>query len=95
MKIGYAFLIATLFAFSNQAAAESATVHPRSQGIRGVSCADFQHNWDGSWTAISKATIFGPRGPFAVEPGEIFRIQLGGTTNYNVPIAEILNDLCR
>ena len=51
-------------------------------------------NSDGSWTPVRKVTLFGPNGPFTVEPDEVFRIQLQGTTNYGVKIAEILRDNC-
>jgi hypothetical protein len=61
----------------------------------GLACANFKQNPDGSWTPVRKVTIVGPNGPFTVEPGQIFRIQLEGTTNYNVKIAETLDDICR
>ena len=61
----------------------------------GVSCADFRRKADGSWTPVRRSVVVGPRGPFAVEPGEVFYIQLQGTTNYGAQIAETLNARCR
>ncbi|QGM47095.1 hypothetical protein [Methylocystis heyeri] len=60
-----------------------------------LSCADFRLRQDGAWVAVHPSVIYGPHGPFAVEAGEIFRIQLGGTTNYGVKVAEILDSRCR
>ncbi len=60
-----------------------------------ISCADFRRKQDGSWVVVRPTKIHGPRGPFAVQPGEIFRIQLGGTTNYGVKVAETLDEKCR
>ena len=50
---------------------------------------------DGSWTPLRRTVVSGPHGPFTVEPGQIFRIQLQGTTHYGVKVAEILDDRCR
>jgi len=61
----------------------------------GVSCADFRRKADGSWTPVRRSVVVGPRGAFAVEPGEVFYIQLQGTTNYGAKIAETLNERCR
>lgn len=60
-----------------------------------LSCADFRRNADGSWTPVRRAVVVGPRGAFSVEPGEVFYIQLQGTTNYGARIAETLNQRCR
>lgn len=64
-------------------------------GRAALSCDDFRHRRDGAWVAVHPSVIFGQHGPFAVEPGQIFRIQFGGTTNYGVKVAEILNSRCR
>jgi len=61
----------------------------------GVSCADFRRKADGSWTPVRRSVVVGPRGAFAVEPGEVFYIQVQGTTNYGAKIAETLNQRCR
>jgi hypothetical protein len=61
----------------------------------GLNCANFKQNPDGSWTPVRTVVIVGPNGPFTVQPGQVFRIQLEGTTNYNVKIAETLDDICR
>ncbi|ARN80964.1 hypothetical protein [Methylocystis bryophila] len=60
-----------------------------------LSCADFRQNPDGSWTPVRRSVVVGPRGPFSVEPGEVFHVQLQGTTNYGANIAESLNARCR
>jgi hypothetical protein len=64
-------------------------------GRGALSCGDFRLRPDGAWVAVRPSVIFGPRGPFAVDAGQIFRIQFGGTTNYGVKVAEILNSGCR
>jgi hypothetical protein len=94
MKIGYAFLTVGLILAATPAAAQTGPKHNPSAREVGISCRDFQLNSDGSWTPIRKVTLRGPNGPFTVEPDEVFRIQLGGTTNYGVKIAEILRDTC-
>jgi hypothetical protein len=58
---------------------------------RGVSCADFRHNFLGSWTPIRKVTIVGPSGPFTVEPDEVFSLD---STVMSVNIAAILDERC-
>ncbi len=60
-----------------------------------LSCADFRRKADGSWTPVRKSVVVGPRGAFTVEPGEVFYIQLQGTTNYGAKVAEALNTRCR
>ena len=61
----------------------------------GISCADFRRKADGAWTPVRRTVVVGPRGPFSVEPGEVFYIQLQGTTNYGAKVAETLNARCR
>jgi len=58
---------------------------------RGISCADFRHNFLGSWTPIRKVTIVGPSGPFTVEPDEVFSLD---STVMSVNIAAILDERC-
>jgi hypothetical protein len=94
MKIGNALLIIGLMLAATAAAAQSGPGHNPSPREVGISCRDFRLNSDGSWTPIRKVTLLGPNGPFTVEPDEVFRIQLQGTTNYGVKIAEILRDNC-
>ena len=64
-------------------------------GAVSISCGDFRQKPDGSWTPLRRTVVSGPHGPFTVEPGQIFRIQLQGTTHYGVKVAEILDDRCR
>jgi hypothetical protein len=80
-------------AASHSARAEN-DLRNRPRVYEGLSCANFRQNPDGSWTPLRRVTIVGPNGPFTVEPGQVFRIQLEGTTNYNVKIAETLDDIC-
>jgi hypothetical protein len=94
MKIGNALLIMGLILAATAAAAQPGPRSNPSPREVGISCRDFRQNSDGSWTPIRKVTLLGPNGPFTVEPDEIFRIQLQGTTNYGVKIAEILRDNC-
>ncbi len=94
MKIGNALLIIGLLLAATAAAAQPEPRHNPSPREAGISCRDFRLNSDGSWTPIRKVTLLGPNGPFTVEPDEVFRIQLQGTTNYGVKIAEILRDNC-
>ncbi len=94
MKIGFAVLTGSLILAATLAAAQPGPRHPTPREM-GISCRDFRLNSDGSWTPVRKVTILGPNGPFTVEPDEVFRIQLQGTTNYGVKIAEILRDMCR
>jgi hypothetical protein len=67
---------ASLICLGAVAEAGSALARPA-----GVSCADFRRKPDGSWTPVRRTVVVGPRGPFSVEPGEVFYIQLQGTTN--------------
>ena len=60
-----------------------------------LSCGDFRRKADGSWTPVRRSVVVGPRGAFSVEPGEVFYIQLQGTTNYGAKVAETLNARCR
>lgn len=94
MKIGNALLVAGLLLAATAAAAQPGLRHNPSPRQVGISCGDFRQNSDGSWTPVRKVTLLGPNGPFTVEPDEIFRVQLQGTTNYGVKIAEILRDNC-
>jgi hypothetical protein len=94
MKIGNAFIVAGLLLAATAAAAQPGLRHNPTAGEVGISCRDFRLNSDGSWTPIRKVRLLGPNGPFTVEPDEVFRIQLQGTTNYGVKIAEILRDNC-
>jgi hypothetical protein len=93
MKTGYAFL--TIILATLPMAAQAGPPQMQTPKATGISCRDFRMNADGSWTPTRKVTILGPNGPFTVEPDEIFRVQLQGTTNYGVKIAEILRDSCR
>jgi hypothetical protein len=72
----------------------AAAAPPSGVGVT-LSCADFRHKPDGAWVAVRRTKIVGPKGPFTVEPGEIFRLQFGGTTNYGVKVAETLDESCR
>jgi hypothetical protein len=94
MKIGNALPIMGLIFAATAAAAQPGPTHNPSAREAGISCRDFRLNADGSWTPIRKVTLRGPNGPFTVEPDETFRIQLQGTTNYGLKIAEILRDNC-
>jgi hypothetical protein len=94
MKIGNALLIGGLLLAATAAAAQPGLRHNPSPRQVGISCRDFRLNSNGSWTPIRRVTLFGPNGPFTVGPDEVFRIQLQGTTNYGVKIAEILRDNC-
>jgi len=94
MKMGNAFLVAGLLLAATGAAARPGLGNNPSPRQVGISCRDFRLNSDGSWTPVRKVTLLGPNGPFTVEPDEVFRIQLQGTTNYGVKIAEILRDNC-
>ena len=74
------------------------TILPADLGLAqpvGVSCAEFRLRADGSWTPVRKSVVVGPRGAFSVEPGEVFYVQLQGTTNYGARVAEALNTRCR
>jgi hypothetical protein len=68
---------------------------PPLPALPGLTCENFKQNADGSWTPTREVTIVGPNGPFTVGPGEVFRVQLEGTTNYNVKIAKTLDEICR
>ncbi|MGA8172543.1 MAG: hypothetical protein WB816_17170 [Methylocystis sp.] len=93
MRTGYVlFAIISILAAPSALAERRATPPPRNE--TGISCRDFRRNPDGSWSPIRRVTIVGPHGPFSVTPGQIFWIQLQGTTNYGVNIAEILDDQC-
>jgi hypothetical protein len=94
MKMGNALLVPGLLLAATAAAAQPGLGDNPSPRQVGISCRDFRLNSDGSWTPVRKVTLFGPNGPFTVEPDEVFRIQLQGTTNYGVKIAEILRDNC-
>ena len=94
MKIGNALLIVGLLLAATAAVAQPRLRDNPSPRQVGISCRDFRLNSDGSWTPIRKVTLLDPNGPFTVEPDEVFRIQLQGTTNYGVKIAEILRDNC-
>jgi hypothetical protein len=94
MKMGNAFLVAGLLLAATAAATRPGLGNNPSPRQVGISCRDFRLNSDGSWTPLRKVTLLGPNGPFTVEPDEVFRIQLQGTTNYGVKIAEILRDNC-
>jgi hypothetical protein len=98
MKIGTAAMVASLALVTASCAASTdqgggkRLALPRYEGL---TCANFKQNPDGSWTPVKRVTIVGPNGEFKVEPGQKFRIQIEATTNYNVKIAETLDDICR
>jgi hypothetical protein len=92
MKTGNVLLVAGLVLAASAAAAQPG--HDPSARQVGISCHDFRLNSNGSWSPVRRVTLFGPNGPFTVEPDEVFRVQLQGTTNYGVKIAEILRDNC-
>ncbi len=92
MKTGNVLLVAGLVLAASAAAAQPR--HDPSARQVGISCHDFRLNSNGSWSPVRRVTLLGPNGPFTVEPDEVFRVQLQGTTNYGVKIAEILRDNC-
>jgi hypothetical protein len=94
MKTGNVLLVAGLVLAASAAAAQPGFRPNPSPRQVGISCRDFRLNSNGSWSPLRRVTLFGPHGPFTVEPDEVFRIQLQGTTNYGVKIAEILRDNC-
>ena len=94
MKIGNVFLVAGLLLAASAAAAQPGLGHNPSPRRVGISCRDFRMNSDGSWSPLRRVTLFGPNGPFTVEPDEVLRLSFQGTTNYGVKIAEILRDNC-
>jgi hypothetical protein len=94
MKIGYAVLAAGLIVSVLPGAARTASAQPGEAEASGISCADFRHKSNGSWTPVRTVTLVGPQGPFRVDPSEQFGIETGGTL-FNLKIAKILNDRCR
>ena len=94
MKIESVLLVAGLVLAASAAAAQSGLRNNPGPRQAGISCRDFRLNSNGSWSPVRRVTLFGPNGPFTVEPDEVFRVQLQGTTNYGVKIAEILRDKC-
>lgn len=94
MKTVNVLLVAGLVLAASAAAAQPGFRPNPSPRQVGISCRDFRLNSNGSWSPLRRVTLFGPNGPFTVEPDEVFRIQLQGTTNYGVKIAEILRDNC-
>ena len=95
MKVKDVLLLASLALAAGVGGAQTVEARPPLPRLPGLSCDNFKQNPDGSWTPTRIVTIVGPNGPFTVEPGQIFRIQIEGTTNYNVKIAETLDDQCR
>jgi len=94
MKIGYAVLAAGLIVAALPGAAQTASAQPPAAQESGISCADFRHKSNGSWTPVRTVTLVGPQGPFKVDPSEQFGIETGGNL-FNLKIAQILNDRCR
>ena len=94
MKIENAVLVASLALMTASCAAWSNPGRPPLPRYEGLACENFKRNSDGSWTPVRRVTIVGPNGPFTVEPGQKFRFQIQETTNYNVKIAETLDDNC-
>jgi hypothetical protein len=95
MTFKSALVAAGLLLTSTSAIAQPNPRNVQTPRTLGVSCSDFRLNADGSWSPVRKVTIIGPHGPFSAGPDEIFRIQLQGTTNYGVKVAQILNESCR
>ena len=94
MKIGYAVLMASLILTAVPNGVQTASAQPGAWEASGISCADFRHKSNGSWTPVRTVTLVGPQGPFKVDPSEQFGIETGGTL-FNLKIAKILNDRCR
>ncbi len=95
MRLMSAILVSTVLAGAALNAGIAAQAGPAEGGTVSISCRDFRQKPDGSWTPLRRTVVSGPHGPFTVEPGQIFRIQLQGTTHYGVKVAEILDDRCR
>ena len=93
-RVSSTFFSAALLA-TCLSAGNAAQAGPAEEGAVSISCHDFRQKADGSWTPLRRTVVSGPHGPFTVEPGQIFRIQLQGTTHYGVKVAEILDDRCR
>ena len=94
MKIETAALVASLALMTASCAAWSNPGRGPLPRYAGLTCENFKHNPDGSWTPVRTVKIVGPNGTFTVEPGQKFRFQIQETTNYNVKIAETLDDNC-
>jgi hypothetical protein len=91
MNIRFAVLTALLISPALSSYAQPQLSYFPELRAQGVSCADFRHNFLGSWTPIRKVTIVGPSGPFTVEPDEIFSLD---STVMSVNIAAILDERC-
>jgi hypothetical protein len=95
MKIENAALVASLALMTASCAGWSNQGRGPLPRYEGLTCENFKRNSDGSWSPVRTVTIVGPNGPFSVVPGQKFRFQIQETTNYNVKIAETLDDNCR
>ncbi len=95
MKIENAVLVTSLALMTASCAGWSNPGRGPLTRYEGLTCENFKHNSDGSWTPVRTVTIVGPNGAFKVEPGQKFRFQIQETTNYGVKIAETLDDYCR
>jgi hypothetical protein len=91
MNIRYAVLTALLALPALPSHAQPQPLYFPELQAQGVSCADFRHNFLGSWTPIRKVTIVGPSGPFTVEPDQVFSLD---STVMSVNIAAILDERC-
>lgn len=91
MNVRYAVLTALLILPALPGHAQPQPFYFPELQAQCVSCADFRHNFLGSWTPIRKVTIVGPSGPFTVEPDEAFSLD---STFMSVNIAAILDERC-
>jgi hypothetical protein len=91
MNVRYAVLTALLIPPALPSHAQPRPFYVPELQARGVSRADFRHNFLGSWTPIRKVTIVGPSGPFTVVPDEVFSLD---STVMSVNIAAILDERC-
>jgi len=57
-----------------------------------LSCQDFQHNEDGSWSPLKPLSVGGPNGPVKISPAVRFR---AGVLFFGVDLGSILDKQCR
>ena len=57
-----------------------------------LTCADFRHNQDGSWTALKTMTITAPNGHIEAGPGVSFTV---GLPIMGIDVAATLDENCK
>jgi hypothetical protein len=80
-------VLGALFLLAPLSIAVSALARPDE-----LTCADFQHNPDGSWSPLKAMTITAPNGQIQTGPGVSFT---AGLPIMGVDVAETLDENCK